>query len=338
MTPRQRILAALNHQQPDRVPIDFGAHRSSGIAAIAYRKLAQGAGVAGADDPRLRPGAATGDHRRRCAATVPHRRRRVGTRVRPGRQGLGRLGIARRFALPDARLGLAPAGTGRVGHSLEHSGRVLGQDARRGDATSSKPTGRYLDGDDFDRLPEALAENMWCAVRSPPGPLVCRAGWAAALCRRGQGFAGTDRSGHRRSLRRQSAGDRAVPLPQRQLPHAHGRRPRSGQRISRSDRGDPSGEFGELSWRPSAPISTSSSSATTWGCRTDRKCRGPCTVELFMPRHARMWRRAKELADVKVMLHCCGGIRPLLPDLIEAGLDAVNPVQVTCAGMDAARA
>ena len=58
--------------------------------------------------------------------------------------------------------------------------------------------------------------------------------------------------------------------------------------------------------------------------------------EMFMPRHARMWKRAKELANVKVMLHCCGGIRPLLPDLIEAGLDAVNPVQITCAGMEAA--
>ena len=30
----------------------------------------------------------------------------------------------------------------------------------------------YLEHDDFDRLPEALAENMWCGVRSPPGPLV----------------------------------------------------------------------------------------------------------------------------------------------------------------------
>jgi uroporphyrinogen decarboxylase len=58
--------------------------------------------------------------------------------------------------------------------------------------------------------------------------------------------------------------------------------------------------------------------------------------EFFKPRHAKMWRRAKELADVKVMLHCCGGVRPLLPDLIEAGLDAINPVQISCAGMDAA--
>jgi len=57
---------------------------------------------------------------------------------------------------------------------------------------------------------------------------------------------------------------------------------------------------------------------------------------IFKPRHARLWRRAKEIAQVKVMLHSCGGIRELLPDLIDAGLDAVNPVQISCAGMDAA--
>jgi uroporphyrinogen decarboxylase len=58
--------------------------------------------------------------------------------------------------------------------------------------------------------------------------------------------------------------------------------------------------------------------------------------EFFKPRHSLLWRRAKELADVKVMLHCCGAVRPLLPDLIDAGLDAINPVQISCRGMDAA--
>ena len=57
--------------------------------------------------------------------------------------------------------------------------------------------------------------------------------------------------------------------------------------------------------------------------------------EFFKPRHKLMWSRAKQLADVKVMLHCCGGVRELLPDLIDAGLDAINPVQISCAGMDA---
>jgi uroporphyrinogen decarboxylase len=57
--------------------------------------------------------------------------------------------------------------------------------------------------------------------------------------------------------------------------------------------------------------------------------------EFFKSRHARLWKRAKELAPVKVMLHCCGGVRELLPDLIDAGLDAINPVQISCRGMEA---
>ncbi|MBI5093481.1 MAG: hypothetical protein HZB26_13700 [Candidatus Hydrogenedentes bacterium] len=37
---------------------------------------------------------------------------------------------------------------------------------------------------------------------------------------------------------------------------------------------------------------------------------------------------------LKVMMHCCGGFAPLLPSLIEAGLDAVHAVQPSCCGMD----
>ncbi|HSW45088.1 MAG TPA: uroporphyrinogen decarboxylase family protein, partial [Phycisphaerae bacterium] len=56
--------------------------------------------------------------------------------------------------------------------------------------------------------------------------------------------------------------------------------------------------------------------------------------KFFKPRPAKMWRRAKELAPVKVMLHCCGGYAPLLPAMIEVGLDAVHAVQPSCRGMD----
>lgn len=35
-----------------------------------------------------------------------------------------------------------------------------------------------------------------------------------------------------------------------------------------------------------------------------------------------------------VQLHCCGGYEPLLPCMIEAGLDAVHAVQPCCHGMD----
>ncbi len=59
--------------------------------------------------------------------------------------------------------------------------------------------------------------------------------------------------------------------------------------------------------------------------------------ELFRPRHSRMWKRVKELKpSVAVNLHSCGSVRKLLPDLIDAGLDAINPVQISSVGMDAA--
>jgi len=56
--------------------------------------------------------------------------------------------------------------------------------------------------------------------------------------------------------------------------------------------------------------------------------------EFFKSRHKIIWDRAKELSNVKVLLHCCGGIRELIPHLIDIGLDSINPVQITCAGMD----
>ena len=39
MKPRERVLTALGHREPDRVPVDFSGHRSSGIAAMAYARL-----------------------------------------------------------------------------------------------------------------------------------------------------------------------------------------------------------------------------------------------------------------------------------------------------------
>jgi len=39
MTSRQRVRAALNHQEPDRVPIDFGQDFHNGINEVAYKNL-----------------------------------------------------------------------------------------------------------------------------------------------------------------------------------------------------------------------------------------------------------------------------------------------------------
>lgn len=51
----------------------------------------------------------------------------------------------------------------------------------------------------------------------------------------------------------------------------------------------------------------------------------------------------KELCDfihartgARIFMHSCGAIRPFIPDFIEIGIDIINPVQVSAAGMDSA--
>jgi uroporphyrinogen decarboxylase len=39
---------------------------------------------------------------------------------------------------------------------------------------------------------------------------------------------------------------------------------------------------------------------------------------------------------LKVVMHCCGGFAPLIPAMIEAGLDGLQALQPTCRGMDPA--
>jgi len=62
----------------------------------------------------------------------------------------------------------------------------------------------------------------------------------------------------------------------------------------------------------------------------------PYTYDEFIkPCHADLVRTIKEkYPNVKVMIHCDGGVRPLLPSFIDAGIDILNPVQVTAKGME----
>ncbi len=57
--------------------------------------------------------------------------------------------------------------------------------------------------------------------------------------------------------------------------------------------------------------------------------------DLFKPFHRRICDWIHEHTTWKVMMHTCGGVRPLLDDIIDAGFDVLNPVQSSAAGMDA---
>lgn len=58
---------------------------------------------------------------------------------------------------------------------------------------------------------------------------------------------------------------------------------------------------------------------------------------LVQPRHKRLFDAIRKKAPhIKIFLHSCGAVRPLIPALIDAGVDILNPVQLSAAGMDAA--
>jgi len=57
----------------------------------------------------------------------------------------------------------------------------------------------------------------------------------------------------------------------------------------------------------------------------------------FMLPHLRRFIDLGHAYNVKVMLHCCGGVAPLIPALIEAGLNGLHAVQSTCCGMELAK-
>jgi len=331
MTPRQRVLAALNHEEPDRVPIDFSGHRSSGIAAIAYAKL-------------------------RRALGLPERPIRVYDPIQQlaivdedvlDRFHVDTIELGRGFALEDKHWvdWTLPDGTPCQMPRWAAPERLPGAwvlRSKSGRIIGSMPDGAlyfeqshwpFLQTDDLDHIPEAFDETIWCAVAGPPGPLGAGPEGEKVL------------ADGARALRART--DRAI------LGLFGGNLLEMGQFLYRIDNflmllaGNPDRAHEFLDRVVEIHLANLERFLRLVGPSIDivlfgddlGSQRGPqlspaMYEEFFKPRHARMWRRAKELADVKVMLHCCGGVRPLLPHLIEAGLDAINPVQISCAGME----
>jgi uroporphyrinogen decarboxylase len=56
--------------------------------------------------------------------------------------------------------------------------------------------------------------------------------------------------------------------------------------------------------------------------------------KFIKPRQAKIFDLIKQKTDAKLFYHCCGSVRTLIPDLIEIGVDIINPVQVSAKGMD----
>ncbi len=334
MTSRERVLAALNHHEPDRIPIDLSGHRSSGIAAIAYARLRRHLGLPEKPirvyDPIQQLAIVDNDLLERFSVDT--------------------IELGRAFALEDKYWTdwVLPDGTPcqmPVWVKPEREGNRWVIRSGNGRVIAQMPDGALYfeqtyypfadEAPDHRRIAEALDEAMWTGIASPPGPIASGPEGVKTLA-----------EGARR-LREES--DRAI------IGLFGGNLLETGQFLYRNDNffilmaADPDAtqEFLEnlvalhlknleRFLKAVGPYIDVVLFGDDLGMQTGPQISPKMYREFFKPYHAMMWKRAKELADVKVMLHCCGGVRELLPDLIDAGLDAINPVQVSCRGMEPA--
>src|ERR1017187_3055091 len=169
MTSRQRILAALNHQEPDRVPVDFSGHRSSGIAPLAYARLRRALGLA---EGPLR-------------VYDPIQQLAIVDEDVLDLLGVDTVELGRGFALNDADWAdwVLPDGTPCRMPVWAIPERGEGEwllRTREGLSLGRMPDGAmYFDqchwpllgSGDQRPLDDAMRESLWTAVASPPGPL-----------------------------------------------------------------------------------------------------------------------------------------------------------------------
>ena len=335
MTSRERVLAALNHQEPDRVPIDLSGHRSSGIAAMAYARLRDYLGLPKKPirvyDPVQQLAIVDEDVLQRFKVDA----------IELGRAFAHEDKYWAEWMLPDGTPCLMPVWA----KPERQNGDWVLRSTVTGVVIARMPEGvwyfeqanfPFLEHEDLGRLEAEFAECMWSGIASPPGPIVVGAGGAAALA---EGA---------RKLRQQS--DRAI------IGLFGGNLLELGQWFYRNDNffmllaGEPEhahrflDKLMEIHLRNLDGFLTAVAShidvilfGDDLGMQSGPQMSPAMYREYFQPRERAMWQIVKQRAPhLKIMLHCCGGVRELLPGLIDAGLEAINPVQVTCRGMEPA--
>jgi len=328
MTSRERVLEAFNHRQSDRVPVDLSGHPSSGIAAITYAKLRDYLGLP----------------KKTLCVYDPIQQLAIVDDDVLDKFGVDTVDLGRGFALdesswadwtlPDGTPCKMPAWalperTDGKWVFRSASGRVIGH-MPDGALYFEQTYFPLMDAHGATTLSGAMQESMWHTMAAPPGPWVNHAQL---------------REGAKR-LRQQT--DKAI------LGGFGGNLLETGQFLFRNDN-----FFMLLACEPAtahkflddlvelhlANLEKYLEAVGDYidiikfgddlGMQSGPQISPKMYREFFKPRHKIVWSRAKQLANVKIMLHCCGGVRELLPDLVDAGLEAINPVQISCAGMNA---
>lgn len=335
MTSRERILAAIEHREPDRVPVDLGATPSSGISAIAYGNL-----------------------KKHLSLTQGHTRIYdvVQQLAQPEdfileRFGVDAIDIGRAFNTEASAWQPTTLADGQPAHypawfhpERQADGSFIAR-TQDGLDIAHLPAGGtffdqsyfpYIDGypADFSGLSKEMGRILWAALVHSPWDHAGDPGFWDTLRAKALGLRRTsDRAlmivigcnlfewgTFLRRIDNFCMDLVAEPAKVEALLDALMERHLAGLEKTCRAVGDVADviRFGDDLGTNGGPFMS------------------PKTYQqLFKPRHKMLCDYVHTHTKMKTFLHSCGSIRALLPDLIEAGFDVINPVQTSCKGMEA---
>lgn len=303
MNSRERLLAALNHKEPDRIPFDLGSTQVTGIHVVAYRNLRAALGM-----PPVEP---------QMCDTIQQL-------ALPDDDVIERLGV-------DVR-GLYPLNS----HNWNIRTRDIGEYWEYVDEWGithhrPKPDGLYFS---MVRSPLSAAGTTAVDVRSYAWPNTADPQRIAglrerALEYRAQGqavmikgvlagiFEMAQRVRGMENLLMDMASDEAL----------------AGAFLDKMV--ELKLAFWEMALPQLADVVDVVSEADDYGTQVSQLISPRMFRRLIKPRQAALFKRIKQLApQSKLFFHSCGNVRPLLPDFIEIGVDILNPVHVRATGME----
>ncbi len=317
MNHRERVLCSIRHEIPDRLPVDLGGMRSTGIMAIGYAALKDHLSITDGDIYVF-------DTTQQLAYVEEPVRQRFGADVVILDTGL--LKGWRPYTLPDGTPSKITSDflTEPDGQGGEYAVRADGfRWAHRPESCL------YFDGihhplehiDSIDGLkrfqPELISDESLDLLREEAKRLYNETDYAilgtfgGSFLETGQGLRGWT------NFMMDLAGDRAFAeaLLDRILEHHL-------QNVERYL--DAVGDYIQLIQM-----------GGDLGTQAGPQIRPQMYYDLIQPLQKTLWGRIHELKpDVAVFLHCCGGIYDLIPGIIDAGCDVLNPVQTNAKGMD----
>jgi len=336
MNSRERVLAAIRHKEPDRVPVDFGAMRSTGITALAHVRLKRHLGLAGPVQVY--------DLVQQLAQPEDEILDRFGIdAVDLGRAFLTDPADWRPWTLPDGAPCLVPA---YFNPERQENGDWVARDAD-GDIVARMYHGAFYFNQEIhpledvppdkwaDSLPAAMAKVSWAALPSPPYHIPLDDAGLARIAETAKAFHNqTDRAimvafggnllewgqflrGFGNLLFDLMAEPAALERLLDRLVELHLENLRKildafGDAVDLIQFGDDLGTGAALQMSPEM------------------------YRRFFKPRQKKLFGYVRERGGPHVFLHSCGSIREIIGDLIDAGVEVLNPVQTSAHGMDPA--